>query len=159
MKKFPPTQRRTFLRLTGCTLLATTEFIPEKGFATTTQEKPFQQPENASHQSFIDRAFELRRLAIDNGDQGYGALVVCNGIIIGQSPSEVIVNRDPTAHAEMQAIRDAASRLDNPDLTNCILYSSSRACPMCEAAAYWSGISQMIYGEQITDAGRPSLCR
>ena len=121
--------------------------------------KPIEQPSDVSDKVFIDRAFEMRRQAIENGDQGYGALVVRDGVIVGQSPSLVIVNRDPTAHAEMQAIRDTAMRLSSRDLSGCILYSSSRACPMCEAAAYWSGIDRMIYGEAITDAGRPSLCR
>jgi len=121
--------------------------------------KPIEQPSSASDQLFIDRAFEMRRQAIENGDQGYGALVVRDNVIVGQSPSEVIVNRDPTAHAEMQAIRDASSRLNSRDLSGCILYSSSRACPMCEAAAYWSGIDRMIYGKSIINAGRPSLCR
>lgn len=121
--------------------------------------KPIEQPSSASDQVFINRAFEMRREAIENGDQGYGALVVRDNVIVGQSPSEVIVTRDPTAHAEMQAIRDASSRLNSRDLSGCILYSSSRACPMCEAAAYWSGIDRMIYGKSITNAGRPALCR
>ena len=158
MKPYPSTQRRSLLRLTGCTILSVSALIPHKGIAATNDLKHIQQPDNAEDQSLIDRAFEMRRLAIDNGDQGYGALVVLKGIIVGQSPSEVVVNRDPTAHAEMQAIRDAASRLNRRDLSGCILYSSSRACPMCEAAAYWSGITQMKYGKEITDAGRPSLC-
>ena len=116
------------------------------------------QPEKPSDNAFIKRSFEMRRLAIELGDQGYGAVVVRESSIVGQSPSHVILNGDPTAHAEMEAIRDAANRLGSRDLSGCTLYSSSRACPMCEAAAYWAGITRMVYGNAIADAGHPSLC-
>jgi tRNA(Arg) A34 adenosine deaminase TadA len=101
----------------------------------------------------------MRRKATEIGDQGYGAVVVRDGIIVGQSPSHVVVHRDPTAHAEMEAIRDAARRLGNRDLTGCTLYSSSSACPMCEAAAYWANIDRMVFGSAVTEGGRPRLCR
>ena len=117
------------------------------------------QPTMASDRAFIDRAFEMKRLALENGDQGYGAVVVRNGRIVGQAPSRVIVNSDPTGHAEMEAIRDAARRLGNGDLSGSILYSSSRACPMCEAGAYWAGIAEMSFGQEITQAGQPRLAR
>lgn len=110
------------------------------------------------HQAFIKRAFEMRDLAIEAGDQGYGAIVVRGTEIIGQSPSHVVVHNDPTAHAEMEAIRDAARRTGSRDLSGCILYSSSAACPMCEAAAYWANIERMIYGVHASDNGRPALC-
>ena len=116
------------------------------------------QPAKPDDGAFITRSFEMRRLAIELGDQGYGAVVVRESSIVGQSPSHVIVNSDPTAHAEMEAIRDAAKRLGSRDLSGCTLYSSSRACPMCEAAAYWAGITRMVYGNAIADAGHPSLC-
>ena len=128
--------------------------------AQATQQSPdsITQPAMPGDSAFIKRSFEMRRLAIDLGDQGYGAVVVRESSIVGQSPSHVILNGDPTAHAEMEAIRDAAKRLGSRDLSGCTLYSSSRACPMCEAAAYWAGITRMVYGNAITDAGRPSLC-
>ncbi len=116
------------------------------------------QPAKPNDRSFISRSFEMQRLAIELGDQGYGAVVVRESRIVGQSPSHVILNRDPTAHAEMEAIRDAAKRLGSRDLSGCTLYSSSRACPMCEAAAYWAGITRMVHGKAIADAGHPSLC-
>ena len=116
------------------------------------------QPVVPNDSAFIERSFEMRGLAVELGDQGYGAVVVRDSSIVGQSPSHVILNTDPTAHAEMEAIRDAANRLGSRDLSGCTLYSSSRACPMCEAAAYWAGITRMVYGNAVTDAGRPSLC-
>jgi tRNA(Arg) A34 adenosine deaminase TadA len=85
-------------------------------------------------------------------------VVVCDGIIVGQAPSRVVVHQDPSAHAEMEAIRDAASRQASRDLSGCILYSSSRPCPMCEAAAYWARIEKMVHGSGANDAGRPQLC-
>ena len=117
------------------------------------------QPATVSDTAFIERAFEMRTLAVQRGDQAYGAVVVRGGKIIGQSSSRVLLDQDPTAHAEMSAIRDAARRAQNRDLSGATLYSSSRPCPMCEAAAYWSGISEMVHGKDVTNAGSPKLCR
>lgn len=116
------------------------------------------QPREAGDEAFIERAFALRGEALQNGDQGYGALVVQDGRIVGQAPSRVVVNRDPTAHAEMEAIRDAARRLGRGDLGGAVMYSSSPPCPMCEAAAYWAGIGRLVYGSTARDGGRPRLC-
>ena len=117
------------------------------------------QPAQASDEAFIDRAFTMRDEAISIGDQAFGAVIVRDGLVVGQSASHVVVNNDPTAHAEMEAIRDAAHRLGRRDLSGCTLYSSSRACPMCEAAAYWANVNRMVYGKSRRDAGQPSLCR
>ncbi len=117
-----------------------------------------EQPTRRGHDAFIARAFEMQRAASAAGDQAYGAVVVRDGRIVGQAPSRVVTAGDPTAHAEMEAIRDAARRLGSRDLGGCMLYSSSRACPMCEAAAYWAGIGGMVYGRDARNAGRPSLC-
>ena len=116
------------------------------------------QPDGNSDGDFIERAFALRRAALESGDQGYGAVVVRDGRIIGEAPSRVIQNRDPTAHAEMEAIRDAARRGASRDLGGAVLYSSSPPCPMCEAAAYWAGIERLVHGSEARDGGRPNLC-
>lgn len=116
------------------------------------------QPSQADDRSFIERAFEMRQLAVESGDQAYGAVVVRAGEIVGQAASHVVLHNDPTAHAEMETIRDAARRLGQRDLSDCSLFSSSTACPMCEAAAYWAGIQRMVSGEAIQDRGRPKLC-
>lgn len=120
--------------------------------------EPILQPASPSDSAFIERAFEMRQLALDLGDQAYGAVVVRDGRIIGQSWSRVILDQDPTGHAEIAAIRDAARRLKSRDLSGAVLYSSSRPCPMCEAAAYWAGIEKMVHGRSASDAGRPRLC-
>jgi len=126
--------------------------------STEAQMEALQQPAGHDDQSFIERAFVMRQAAIDSGDQAYGAIIVRDGRIVGQSPSRVLEFNDPTAHAEMEAIRDAARRLGSRILSGCTLYSSSPACPMCEAAAYWAGIERQVSGSQVYDGGRPELC-
>ena len=91
------------------------------------------------------------------GDQAYGAVVVKNGAIVGEAPSRVVSNGDPTAHAEMEAIRDAARRLGTRSLAGCDLYGSSPACRMCEAAAYWAGITRLFHGADAAGGHQPSL--
>ena len=113
------------------------------------------QPAEATPRQFIRRAFEMRALALRSGDQGYGAVLVRQDLIIGQAPSRVVSNKDPTAHAEVEAIRDAARRTGASNFDNAILYSSSRPCPTCEAAAHRAGIARMVYGEDAVDAGPP----
>jgi len=113
------------------------------------------QPGKADKGGFMQRAFEMRRIAQERGDQAYGAVVVKNGRIVGEGISGVIVKRDPTAHGEMEAIRDASRRLGKNDLSGCEMYSSSKPCPMCETAAYWARISRLYFGGGIADDGPP----
>jgi tRNA(Arg) A34 adenosine deaminase TadA len=120
---------------------------------------PIAQPESATREAFMRRAFEMRRISVERGDQAYGAVIVKNGKIVGEGISAVVTANDPTAHAEMQGIRDAARRLGTRDLSGCEMYGTSRACPMCEAGAYWAGIARMYYGEGVGDAGAPRLSR
>jgi len=101
------------------------------------------------------RAFEMRRLAQAAGDQPYGAVVVKDLIIVGESPSRVVTARNVDAHAEREAIRLAQARLGTRLLAGCVLVSSSRPCGLCEKAAHEAGIARMIYGEQLTDGGPP----
>ena len=117
--------------------------------------EPIRQPAASDAAQFMARAAEMRRRAIESGDQAYGAVVVKGGRIVGQAPSRVVVNRDPTAHAEMEAIRDASGRLGTNDLNGCVIYSTSRPCRMCETAGYWAGLERSYSGEAIIDNGRP----
>jgi tRNA(Arg) A34 adenosine deaminase TadA len=104
-------------------------------------------------QAAMRRAEALRDEAVRAGDQAFGAVVLRGELIVGAAPSRVVTATDPTAHAEMEAIRDAARRLRSRDLSDCVLVSTSRPCRMCEAAAGWAGISRMVYGSALTDAG------
>jgi tRNA(Arg) A34 adenosine deaminase TadA len=94
-------------------------------------------------QQAMARARELREQAQRDGDQPYGAVVWRDEAIVGEAPSRVVLHNDPTAHAEMGAIRDAARRLGTRDLSRCVLVSTSQPCRMCEAAAGWARIERM----------------
>ncbi len=107
----------------------------------------------------MDRARAMRDAAVASGDQPYGAVVIRDGVLIAASSSRVVVDGDPTAHAEMSALRDAARALGRADLSGCRLYSTSRPCPMCEAAAAWAGIERLVHGDALTDGGPPRLRR
>ena len=119
------------------------------------------QPDKPGPAAFMQRALAARRTAEDSGDQPYGAVVVKDGRIVGDGVSRVVTGRDPTAHAEMEAIRDAARRLGSGDLSGCDIYATSRPCAMCEAACHWARIRKIFAGENIADMGAPkySNCR
>ena len=97
------------------------------------------------HALFVSVAFAMKERAVENGDQPYGAVVVLNGDVIGYGPSRVITNKDPTAHAEREAIRDAQVKLNRKNLSDCVMYSTSRPCPECERAAF-EAVSGRIAG-------------
>ena len=113
------------------------------------------QPESLDREGFMQRAFEMRQIAQQRGDQAYGAVIVKDGKIVGEGISSVLVRPDPTAHGEVEAIRDAARRLGTNDLSGCEIYSTAKPCPMCETACYWARISRIFYGRAITDGGSP----
>lgn len=104
---------------------------------------------------WYEAAEAMRRLAQSWGDQPYGAVLVLDGTLIGQGPSRVVKNRDPEAHAEREAIRDAQQKLGRTQLQGAILYSTSRPCRLCEAAAARAGIDRMYFGPSLADAGAP----
>lgn len=114
------------------------------------------QPAASARAAFMARAFALREESLRRGDQPFGAVVVRDGVIVGEGVSAVVTARDSSAHAEREAIRDAKRRLGSPDLAGCELYGTSRACPACEAAAKQANITRMYYGADVTDAGAPA---
>jgi tRNA(Arg) A34 adenosine deaminase TadA len=109
------------------------------------------------HREFVAAAFKMHDDAVRAGDQAYGAVVVKDGRIIGFGPSRVVLNKDWTAHAEREAISAAQARLGRTDLSGCVLYSSSRPCSACEAAAYEAKVARMYYGQDAMDAGSPRI--
>ena len=113
------------------------------------------QANNTPLRDAMRRAEALRDEAVRAGDQPYGAVLLRGDRVVGAAPSRVVTANDPTAHAEMEAIRDGARSLRSRDLSGCVLVSTSRPCRMCEAAAAWAGISRMVHGEALTDAGPP----
>ena len=102
--------------------------------------------------SFLMRAIEIAGNNIEKGGGPFGAVVSKNGKIISEAFNRVILTNDPTAHAEMLAIREAASVLKSHDLGECTLYASCEPCPMCLGAIYWAGIKKVVYACEKTDA-------
>ena len=82
----------------------------------------------------------------------FGAIVVKNGAVIGKGSNHVLKNNDPTAHAEIMAIRDACRNIDSYDLSGCELYTSCYPCPMCLSAIIWANIKKVYYGNTKKDA-------
>ena len=101
---------------------------------------------------FLSRAIEIAKSGIPLGRGPFGALVTKEGKILAESGNKVVLLKDPTAHAEILAIREAASLLKNHDLTGCVLYTSCEPCPMCLGAIYWSGIKKVVYASDREDA-------
>jgi tRNA(Arg) A34 adenosine deaminase TadA len=149
----PDGRRRALARLAGLGAL----LAARPGSAASERPGEIAQPARPGPEAFMARAFELRRLALERGDQAFGAVIVRAGRIVGEGVSAVVTTPDPTAHAELQAIRDAARRLRTPDLSGCELYGTSRACPMCQAGAYWARVARLWYGTAIVDGGAPGL--
>ncbi|MCI8618223.1 MAG: nucleoside deaminase [Clostridia bacterium] len=87
-----------------------------------------------------------------NAGGPFGACIVKNGKIIGKGSNNVLLNNDPTAHAEIMAIRDACKNINSYDLSNCELYTSCYPCPMCLSAIIWSNIKVVYYGNTKEDA-------
>ena len=98
------------------------------------------------------------RLAIENVTSGrggpFGAVVVKDGAVIATGANQVTASNDPTAHAEVTAIRNACQALGTFSLEGCELYSSCEPCPMCLAAIYWSRCRAIFYGSNAQDAAR-----
>lgn len=87
-----------------------------------------------------------------NAGGPFGAVIVKDNKIIGKGSNNVLKNNDPTAHAEIMAIRDACNNIGSYDLTGCILYTSCYPCPMCLSAIIWSNIKEVYYGNTKEDA-------
>ena len=103
--------------------------------------------------SFLRRAIELSRMGMQRGDGGpFGAVIVRAGEIVGEGWNRVVATNDPTAHAEILAIRDACHRLGTFVLAGDDLYTSSEPCPMCLSAIYWSRLARVFYGNTVADA-------
>ena len=102
---------------------------------------------------FMRRAIELAQNGIDANDGGpFGAIVVKDGKIIGEGCNRVTSTNDPTAHAEIVAIREACQNLNNFQLDGCVIYTSCEPCPMCLGAIYWARPLKMYFACSREDA-------
>lgn len=96
---------------------------------------------------FLRRAINISRSALeDGGNTPFGALVVVGGAIVGEGTSSVVRLSDPTAHAEVMALRAAGAALGRHLLQDGVMYASSEPCPMCLVACYWARIPRLVYG-------------
>lgn len=101
---------------------------------------------------FMQRAIDLSIENVKNGGGPFGAVIVKNGEIIAEGVNRVTANHDPTAHAEVMAIRSACQQVKNFKLNDCTIYASCEPCPMCLSAIYWAGIKDIYYGNTKKDA-------
>jgi tRNA(Arg) A34 adenosine deaminase TadA len=104
---------------------------------------------------WIAQAEQQKQRALGWGDQPYGAVLVLDGRIAGEGPSRVVQRNDPDAHAERVAIADAQQRLGRARLAGSTLYSTSRPCRVCEAAAARAGVARLVFGADASDGGAP----
>ena len=105
--------------------------------------------------SFMSRAIQLSIENVRSGQGGpFGAVVAKDGSIIAEGVNQVTLTNDPTAHAEVLAIRQACQKLGLFELKGCELYTSCEPCPMCLGAVYWARISRVYFGNLATDASK-----
>jgi guanine deaminase len=100
---------------------------------------------SSDDRKFLRLAIDTARHNIYEGGGPFGAVVVMDGNIISSAGNMVVTGHDPTAHAEVQAIRTAAAALATHDLSSCVIYASCEPCPMCLGAIYWAGIRRVVY--------------
>jgi len=102
---------------------------------------------------FMRRAIDLSRIKMEAGEGGpFGAVIVHGGVIIGEGWNRVLGTHDPTAHAEIVAIRDACARLGTFRLVGAEIYTSCEPCPMCLAAILWARLDRMYFANTRLDA-------
>lgn len=105
------------------------------------------------NETYMDKAFSLAFQSLRNNLGGpFGAVVVMDGKIIGSGGNRVIMLNDPTAHAEIVAIREASTTINNFDLSGAVLYSTCEPCPMCLSAIYWANINKVYFCQSRHDA-------
>lgn len=101
---------------------------------------------------FMREAIRLADESVERGGGPFGAVIVKDGAIVARGANSVTLDNDPTAHAEVNAIRAACRSLGTFDLSGCTVYTSCEPCPMCLAAIYWAGISRIYFGNTRKDA-------
>lgn len=103
------------------------------------------------HDNYLQHAIALATANVENGGRPFGALIVCRGDIVARAVNTLHQNGDPTAHAELNAIRDVSQRLGSQVLSECIIYASGQPCPMCLSAIYLTGIREVYFANSNRD--------
>lgn len=106
----------------------------------------------AADRAFMQQAIELSVENVKRGGGPFGAVIVRDGEVVATGTNRVTANNDPTAHAEVSAIRTACAKLGTFKLDGCTCYTSCEPCPMCLAALYWAGVERIFYGNTKADA-------
>lgn len=101
---------------------------------------------------FMREAIRLANESVERGGGPFGAVIVKDGEIVAGSSNSVTIDNDPTAHAEVNTIREACRKLRTFDLSGCTIYTSCEPCPMCLGAIYWARIGRIFYGNTRKDA-------
>ena len=101
---------------------------------------------------FMRQAIRLASESVERGGGPFGAVIVRDGEVVAEGANSVTLHNDPTAHAEVTAIREACRRLGTFHLDGCTIYTSCEPCPMCLGAIYWAGIARVVYGNSRKDA-------
>ncbi len=104
------------------------------------------------HSKYIRRAIELAERNMNEGGGPFGAVIVKDGMVIAEAANRVTTDNDPTAHAEILAIREAGRITDDFNLSGCVIYTSCEPCPMCLGAIYWARISGVWFASGKEDA-------
>ncbi len=105
-------------------------------------------------EKFMRLAIKKAKEGIARGQTPFGACIVKNGKVISCAHNIVWKNMDITAHAEINALRQACKKLGGIDLSGCVIYSTCEPCPMCFSACHWGRVSSIVYGAQVKDAKR-----
>ncbi len=109
----------------------------------------------STDEALLDEAIDLAREALASDEGGpFGAVVAMEGRVVGRGRNRVLGLSDPTAHAEILALREAAARLGTPLLCGAVLYASSEPCPMCLGAAWWARVDRIVYAVDRAGAAR-----
>lgn len=118
----------------------------------TEHTKDIATPSRMSSDELMRKAIELSVDNVRNGGGPFGAVIARDGQIIATGVNRVTASHDPTAHAEVSAIREACRKLGTFDLSGCEIFSSCEPCPMCLGAIYWAHLDKLYYGNNKTDA-------
>lgn len=105
-------------------------------------------------EELMRRAIELSENSVKNGGGPFGAVIAKDGIIIAEASNSVTIDKDPTAHAEVNTIRQACRKLKTFNLEGCEIYTSCEPCPMCLGAIYWAHLDRIYYGNDRKDAAK-----
>ena len=109
--------------------------------------------QNTGHKAFLKLAVDEAFQGMRAGEGGpFGAIITRDGNIIGKGHNTVLASRDPTAHAEVNAIRNACRNMESHQLKGAVIYSNFEPCPMCLAAIYWAGIRSLFFCNDRSDA-------